>query len=151
MKTVYYYYTKNNGVLTENEMIAKVVKMTGYEKEKFDEEFSGKLATVCLIDNGKNVSRGISLLSKNDTFILEEGNINAFAKADRCMKGRKIHPFGNNNVIPIIINTKLPFNQPAELNPELTMFEKRLLKKKIELKTKEQASRTLTVWRREWV
>lgn len=136
MKTVYYYYTKN-GVLTEQQMISKVVKMTGHTKETFDEEFSGKLATVCLIDNGKEVSRGISLLSKNDTFVLEEGNIAAFAKADRAIKGRKLTGFGNNSVINTILNTKLPFNKPAELNPILTMFEKRLLKKHINLKDKE--------------
>jgi len=125
MKKLFYYYTPF-GILTENQMNSKVKELKLDELEK--DPFAGKLATVCLLKNNGDIARGISLMSKDDAFMINEGKFYAETKAIRVLKGRKIQGFGNGTIIPILISTRLPFEKPAELNPKLTMFEKKILK-----------------------
>jgi len=131
MKTIFYYYTPF-GIFTKNQMKHELDKIN---LDDMDKTFAGKFATVCLLSDGGKTARGISLMSKNDRFYLSEGENQSFQKADRALKGRKIPPYGNNAVLRIIMNTRLPFNKPAELNPVLTMFERKLLKMDVSLET----------------
>ena len=134
MKTIFYYYTPF-GIFTINQLKNEINRMDSISPITTTNVFAGNLATVCLIKDGNNVARGVSLMSKNDTFILTEGDFYSQNKADRALKGRKIPPYGNKAVLRIIMNTRLPFNKPAELNPVLTMFERKLLKMDVSLET----------------
>lgn len=85
--------------------------------------------TVCLIWNKENneIARGISVCSDQDQWVSGEGLIIARENAIRALKRRRIDPIKKWEIIKILIRTRAPFTKKAELFPELSFFEIKLL------------------------
>lgn len=89
----------------------------------------GNLVTVCILkDENNNTARGLSVLSINDSFVLQVGMDDAENKAIRAIKDRKLEKeYSDQRAIRVLLGTRCPFTFPAEKNPKLTLFEKRIL------------------------
>jgi len=123
--TKFYFYIRVNGACSI------------YSLEEFSElnitlcqvQLPGNLVTICIIADDKgNTARGLSVFSINDSFVLEVGMNDAECKAIRAIKGRKLEKeYSDKRAIRVLVGVRCPYTLPAERNPELSLFERRLL------------------------
>lgn len=101
------------------------------KKEKYDYHYDRNgvpIITVCYIltENGI-VGRGVSVLSKQDEYYKEAGDMLAQTHAIRAIKGRRIDNFSRKEVIASLIRCKCPFIKKGERNPRLSWWERQFL------------------------
>jgi len=139
MKEKYYYFVRLNGkreIKTKQGMIDLFSTYSLTLGNKLKEELSGNAITVCLLDDGSKVVRGISACSENDVFDMEESMKYSKHRALRALKGRKDQGVEYEKAIRIFLNTGCPFTKFSDSNPELSFFEKRMMYgKKMKAKT----------------
>jgi len=127
-KSKFYFYARVNGVC--NIYSLKEFKELVFETNPpIQGQFPGNLVTVCVLkDDEDNTARGLSVLSINDSFVLQVGMNDAEAKAIRAIKDRKLEKeHSDKRAIRVLLGTRCPFILPSEKNPKLTLFEKRIL------------------------
>lgn len=125
MKEVYYYYIRIMGVrkvLKDEEMKRMIEAFPSYK-----EVLNGNAVTVCLLDDGSKVSRGVVGCTRTDEFDLEKGKNLAKYKAEHAIKRRKKMEVQNDNAVRVFINVRCPFSFHSELNPDLSIFERKIL------------------------
>jgi hypothetical protein len=83
--------------------------------------------TVCLVEGGEKVARGIAICDWSDYFDLKTGKEKSYRNAVRALRGRRCDSVRKKQAIDILILTKAPFLLKGEISPCLSFFERRLL------------------------
>jgi len=123
--TKFYFYARVNGACS----IYPLDEFCELNITLCQAQLPGNLVTVCIIADDKgNTARGISALSINDSFVLEVGMYDAECKALRAIKGRKLEKeYSDKRAIRTLVGVRCPYTLPAEKNPKLSLFERRIL------------------------
>jgi len=102
------------------------------EEKVIKKKFYGNddVTTVCLLLGSLGTTaRGISICSEDEEeFDKEEGQKHAENAALRAFKGRKPEKFIHPKVIKALTERRIPYTYKSYRNPELSYFERKLLK-----------------------
>ena len=93
----------------------------------FDED-GMPAVTVCLLYDGENASRGVSVWNRDeDVWDEETGKFYAKCYAERALKGRNLDAFNTESVVDTLIECDCPFKFHGELNPDFSFKEAKML------------------------